>query len=189
MRGARPLTDDEITLIYDQGFTGEFALRNRVLFLLRLKTGLRITEALSLLVSDVVNPAGEIVERLYIRRSTVKGKASGRSIPLHPQVRMILNLYLSTLDSGESYVFASKKGVVLDKKSVWRIEKLACKAVGIDYSRVSTHSTRKTFAKKAHSIYGGDILKTRKALGHKDINSTVQYLAVDDAEVDKAFMS
>ena len=190
MRGARPLSEEEISLIYDRGFEGEYALRNRVIFLFRLKTGLRITESLSLLISDVVDPiTGNILDRIYIRRRNVKGKTSGRSIPLHPQVKVMLNLFLSTLPSDQGYLFTGRKGESsLDGRSVWRIEKAACRTVGIDPSRVSTHSARKTFAKKAHNVYGGDILKTRKALGHKDINSTVSYLAVEDEEVDKGFL-
>lgn len=189
MRGARPLTEQEITLIYDRGFEGEYALRNRVLFLFRLKTGLRISEALSLLVSDVVDTAGNIRDRVYIRRGNTKGKDRGRSIILHPQVKMILNLYLTTLDTSETYVFASKKGVVLDKKSVWKIEKQACLRAGVDPLKVSTHSTRKTFAKKAHSTYKFDVVKTARALGHKDLSSTMSYLSYGEDEIDEAFLN
>jgi integrase len=189
MRGARPLTDEEISLIYDVGFTGEYALRNRVLFLFRLKTGLRISEALSLLVSDLIDNAGNMRSRVYIRRRNTKGKDTGRSVALHPQVIMILNLYLTTLDTSETHVFASRKGVVLDKKSVWKIEKQACIAAGVDPSKVSTHSTRKTFAKKAHSTYKFDVVKTARALGHKDLSSTMSYLSYGEDEIDEAFLN
>jgi integrase len=188
MKGARSLTDSEITLIYGKGFDGEYALRNQVLFILRLKTGLRVSEALSISVSDVVQSDGTIRDRIYIERRKTKGKTEGRSIILHPQVKLILNLFLTTLPSTQEYLFEGNKGNILDKRSVWRIEREACIRVGVDPSKVGTHSTRKTFAKKVHEKLK-DIVKTQKALGHKDINSTVQYLHTDDGEIDDAIMN
>lgn len=187
MKGARPLTDSEITLILDEGFTGKYALRNMVLFLLRVKTGLRISEALSIKIVDVLD-GDDISDRVYIHRRNTKGKVEGRSIILHPEVKLQLNLFLSTLPDTQEYLFESRKGGMLDKKSAWRIDKQVCESVGIDPSRISTHSTRKTFAEKVHDKLG-DIVKTQKALGHKDINSTVQYLHTDEKEIDDAILS
>ena len=187
MKGARPLTDSEITLILDEGFTGQYALRNSVLFLLIVKTGLRISEALSIKIVDVLD-GDHIADRVYIHRKNTKGKVEGRSIILHPQVKAQLNLFLSSLPDTQVYLFESRKGGMLDKRSAWRIDKQVCKRVGIDPNRISTHSTRKTFAGRVYDKLGGDIVKTQKALGHKDINSTVQYLAVDENEIDQAIL-
>lgn len=187
MKGARPLTDDEITLILDKGFTGRYSLRNTVLFLLRVKTGLRISEALSIKVVDVLD-GDNIADRVYIHRKNTKGKVEGRSIVLHPQVKAQLNIFLSSLPSSQEYLFESRKGGQLDKRSAWRLDQEACRRVGIDPLRISTHSTRKTFAEKVHDKLG-DIVKTQKALGHKDINSTVQYLHTDEKEIDDAILT
>jgi integrase len=188
MKGARPLTDSEITLILDKGFTGQYALRNSVLFLLRVKTGLRISEALSIKIADILD-GDNIADRVYIHRKNTKGKIEGRSIVLHPQVKSQLNIFLSSLPPTQEYLFESRKGGMLDKKSAWRLDQQACKRVGIDPNRISTHSTRKTFAGRVYDKLGGDIFKTQKALGHKDINSTVKYLAVDEKEIDDAILS
>lgn len=187
MKGARPLTDHEIDLLLQKGFVGSYALRNTVLFLLRVKTGLRISEALSIKIVDVLD-GDDISDRVYIHRRNTKGKVEGRSIALHPQVKSLLNLFLSTLPSTQEYLFESRKGGKLDKRSAWRIDQDACRRVGIDPTRISTHSTRKTFAEKVHDKLG-DIVKTQKALGHKDINSTVQYLHTDEREIDDAILS
>jgi len=188
MKGARPLTDQEIIIIYDKGFEGEYDLRNQVLFILRLKTGLRVSEALSVTLSDVVQSDGTIRDRIYVERRKTKGKVEGRSIVLHPQVKLILNLFLTTIPRTQEYLFAGNKGGTIDKRSVWRIEREACIRVGIDPKKVGTHSTRKTFAKKVHEKLK-DVIKTQKALGHKDLNSTVKYLTVDEDEVDDAILS
>ena len=40
-----------------------------------------------------------------------------------------------------------------------------------------------------HAHYHGDLLKTQKALGHKNINSTIKSLALDEAEVDEGMLA
>jgi integrase len=52
MIGARPLTNGEIANVLN-AFTGAYAARDRALFVLGLKSGFRISEMLSLRVSDV----------------------------------------------------------------------------------------------------------------------------------------
>ena len=128
-----------------------------------------------------------IADRVYIHRKNTKGKVEGRSVVLHPDVKLLLSSYLPLIGTQE-YLFESRKGGSLDKRSAWRIEQDACRRVGIDPSRISTHSTRKTFAEKVHDKLK-DIVKTQKALGHKDINSTVQYLHTDEREIDDAILS
>jgi hypothetical protein len=45
---------------------------------------------------------------------------------------------------------------------------------------------RKTFAVAVHKQLGHDLRKTQLALGQSDINSTIKYLNVDQAEIDQA---
>ena len=52
MKGCRALTADEVARV-SQAFRGTYAVRDRALFVLRIKTGLRIAELPSLRVGDV----------------------------------------------------------------------------------------------------------------------------------------
>ena len=52
MKGTRPLDNDEIRRV-SGCFTGTFEARNRGLFLLGVSTGERISELLSLQITDV----------------------------------------------------------------------------------------------------------------------------------------
>jgi len=36
--------------------------------------------------------------------------------------------------------------------------------------------------------FGGDIFKIKKAMGHKNINSTVAYLSFNEEDIEKAIM-
>jgi len=86
MRGCRPLNDPEISrllhLLSDPAWH-----RERALIVLGIRTGLRLTSMLSLRGAAV---AGEVQNRIRIRRSTVKGKRAGYDMPLHPQASSAL---------------------------------------------------------------------------------------------------
>ena len=49
--------------------------------------------------------------------------------------------------------------------------------------KVAWHSMIKTFAQNIYQRVGGDLVKTQKALGHKNINSTISYLTCQDDDV------
>jgi site-specific recombinase XerD len=48
---------------------------------------------------------------------------------------------------------------------------------------------RKTFANRVHVLLGRDLVKTQRALGHKNINSTVCYLSFLEDEIDAATLA
>jgi len=48
---------------------------------------------------------------------------------------------------------------------------------------------RKTFANRLYERLGHDLFKTQKALGHQNVNSTVQYLQVDQNEINAAILA
>lgn len=52
MKGARPLTDEEIRLVIES-FSGKYAVRNRCLFILGVNIGARVSKLTALKVGDV----------------------------------------------------------------------------------------------------------------------------------------
>jgi excisionase family DNA binding protein len=54
--------------------------------------------------------------------------------------------------------------------------------------KVATHSMRKTFADRVYEALGRDIFRTQKALGHRNINSTVQYLSFKEQDIEAAIL-
>jgi integrase len=190
MRGARPLSDEEANLI-EQSFRGRYAARDRALFVLGVRTGFRITELLSLTIGDV-SQAGRIVDRITVARRNTEGKREGRTIPLHPQAKEALAAWLKELDGypTDTFVFHSRKGGnrAITKQQAGDIIRDALRANGIHDRGMGTHVMRKTFAKRVYLKTDRNLLKTQAALGHRNINSTVQYLAVDQDEVDDAIL-
>jgi site-specific recombinase XerC len=51
------------------------------------------------------------------------------------------------------------------------------------------HAMRKTFAHRVYENLSRDLVKTQRALGHANINSTVSYLSFADAEIDAAILA
>jgi integrase len=190
MTGARPLNPTEATLV-TTSFHGAFALRDRALFVLGLKTGFRISELLSLKVKDVWKD-GQVVKVVSVPRKAMKGKHAARSLPLHEDARAAIRAWLEVMGTHrpEAYLFeGQRKGKAIDRTQAYRILQAAYKANGLE-GKLGSHAMRKTFAHGVYEKLGHDLVKTQKALGHKNINSTVSYLGFGtEAEISEAILS
>ena len=131
MKGARPLTPFEIQAVC-AAFDGKYAIRNRTLFLLCANLGARITEALNLNVGDVLVD-GEIVDVLYFRRETVKGKNEGVALTLPSGAKNALYQFLSWKEeageplSKKAPLFLSRQGGRLTRQQAHNAFKKAYK--------------------------------------------------------------
>jgi integrase len=72
MIGSRPLTSEEVASVL-KTFSGAYAARDRALFILGLKSGFRISEMLSLRVSNVWKD-GKVAEVVSVARKRMKGE-------------------------------------------------------------------------------------------------------------------
>ena len=119
MRGCRPLTESEVSKV-SRSFEGRYADRDRALFILGVRSGLRISELLSLELRDVLSPRGGLLERVSVRRKYTKGKTEGRSVVLHPDAKKALAKWLLVRKAvGGTHVFYGQKDVnePLDRRS------------------------------------------------------------------------
>lgn len=174
-------------------FGGRFVLRDRALFILGVKSGFRVSELLSLCIGDVVKN-GRLVERVTVDRQHMKKKIEGRTVILNAEARDALALWIAVLQeqgaTRSSPVFRSRKGADLpiSRKHAWRILTEAYAANELT-GTLGTHAMRKTFANRVHVLLGRDLVKTQRALGHKNINSTVSYLSFLEEEIDAAILA
>jgi integrase len=165
------------------------SLRDRTLFLLGVKSGFRISELLSLKVSDV-SQFGRIVERVRVNASRMKGKECSREVPLHDEARTALKQLLESYPKDyEGFLFKSEQGdKAISRMQAHKVLSKAFKTLELQ-GKVASHSMRKTFAQNVYKALDKDIFKTAKAMGHKSVSSTANYLSVDQDEIDKAIMS
>jgi site-specific recombinase XerD len=55
--------------------------------------------------------------------------------------------------------------------------------------KLGTHTMRKTFANNVHERLGRDLVKTQRALGQKNITTTILYLSFRDDEITQAILA
>ena len=70
--------------------TTRYPRRDRVLFLLSMKAGLRAKEIASLTWAMVTDAAGQVGEAIHVPNRASKGKTGGRTIPMHPDLQAAL---------------------------------------------------------------------------------------------------
>ena len=204
MRGCRPLTDAEVSLV-GKSFSGTFAQRNKALFVVGHRTGFRISELLSLTVADV-QQHGKIVDHLPVQRRHMKGgkagKTSSRTVALHPEARAALSVWLETLTKmlkgtldPMTPVFCSRVRDTttglrrhISREQAWRILKEAFTSNELA-GKLGTHAMRKTFCNRVYDLLKHDLVKTQRAMGHANVNSTVQYLSFREEEIDAAILA
>lgn len=192
MKGCRPLSNKEIEEI-TQSFYGKFSNRDKALFFLGIKTGFRISEILSLRIRDVFQN-GKVVDRVSVARSNMKMKTEGRTVPLHPAAIESIRCWLEDLKkigdvSPDAFVFQSRKRSdrAIGRVQAYRVLCNVFKEIGLT-GNLGTHTMRKTFAANVHNAVGGNILMTQRALGHRNINSTVSYLQSCDEDIERAIL-
>jgi integrase len=186
MIGCRPLTDEELEQLQND----MRSTQDKALLVLCATTGFRISEALSLKVQDVALK-GEALDRVTVKRRSMKGKDRSRTVLLHPTAKQgIEALIWERRLEPQHYLFKSQKGEnrPIDRTQAWRRLKAAFARLGLQ-GKVATHSMRKYFAGQVYEALGRDIFKTSKALGHKHVSSTADYLSFKTEEIDAAVLT
>ena len=194
MPGRRAFTREEEARIL-QSFCGRYGTRNQALFTLMMKTGLRVSEALSLRIRQVISD-GEVVDEVEIPRAHMKGKKTGRHVMLNPAAKAAMREWLANLERVEGllqadyYVFKSRVGTnrPLSRQWAWKVLKDAY-AVANVHGPTGCHSTRKSFAERAFVELNRDLHHLQAVMGHSSINSTIKYLGIDRQLVYRAFMA
>lgn len=201
MKGCRPLTENEIQDILDS-FSGDYAARDRALFVLGVVSGFRISEMLSLQLGDVYRN-GQVSDTVTVQRRHMKQRREGRTVPLNKRARAAIAAWVQEMaaaghtDPG-TYLFKSRKGTnqPISRQQASQILKGLFSDNGLA-GKVATHSLRKTFAAamygRAVELQRGGalvdpILFVQKAMGHKNVNSTISYLSFNETLVNEAIL-
>ena len=191
MKGTRPLDNDEIRRV-SGCFTGTYEVRNRGLFMLGVSTGGRISELLSLTISDVYQNKKPVGDLLF-KKSIVKGKENSRAVPVNRDGRKAIDAlvnwhrehYRSIASKRPLFPSRHKSGsVALHRQTAHAILKDAFMEAGLN-GHIATHSLRKSFAQRLYDKTG-DIYLVQELLGHRNISTTQKYLGVNYADAKAA---
>jgi len=166
------LTQKEIEKFFSSVSENDtYELRDKTIFELLYSCGLRISEAVELKHESID------FENSYVR---VIGKGNKeRLIPISQEAVRLLKKYIEQsrqliLGSRDSdFLFISKKGSRLNRKSVWRLLKHYVIRTKIA-KNIKPHTLRHSFA--THMIENGaDLRSVQELLGHMDISTTQIY--------------
>jgi integrase len=161
--------------------------RNRLIVLLSIKAGLRAAEIAKLTWDMVLGAGGEIGAVLELQDQAGK-KGSGRSIPLHVDLRKALAVVRqSTIDGGP--VIRSERGGPMTPLSIVVWFSRAYEALGFD--GCSSHSGRRTFITRAARLVhkaGGSLRDVQLLAGHRSIQTTQRYID-GDSDVQRRLIS
>jgi len=166
----RPLTREEMTRFLD-GLDTETSvgLRDRTLFELIYSSGLRVSEAASLKVSDI-----DFERRVMV----VRGKLDrDRMVPISEVAADFLTRFLGPrIENAELWVFPGYKGHITGMH-ISEEFRFLLRRMGMDEEDISTHSIRHSTA--THLLENGaSIRHVQELLGHSSIESTVRYTHV-----------
>ena len=166
------LTSKEVELLLEQPSNIDLkGIRDKAMLEFAYATGMRVTEIISLNISDV-----NLVEG-YVTCSKAK---KNRTIPLGTLSLKALTEYVKKArpilikNDSEQALFVNINGTRLTRQGFWKIVKFYKEQANIS-KEITPHVLRHSFA--SHLIQNGADLKSiQTMLGHSDISSTQVYM-------------
>jgi integrase len=192
MSKCRPFSTDEATAL--KAHTHD--LRDRCLLLALEKTGYRASEIASLKTDDAFDFKSQTIRpRIQVKAAQMKKGVSRMAIPVHPELRQALVLWLAQLQQSgflrpgvPLWLSRKHKGKLqgVKRETIWRVVRQAAIRAGIDPDRTGCHSYRKLFCVRVYHETKQDLIKTQRIMGHKHVGSTQAYLQsiADDADLE-----
>ncbi|WP_078382195.1 tyrosine-type recombinase/integrase [Sutcliffiella halmapala] len=151
------------------------SLRDLLLFVFGINTGIRISDLLNLKVEDVRDGFG-LKEFLCLHDSKSE---DAKSFYLNNKVKIVLQEYLISHEFNNcDYLFKSKKNnLPITRQQAYRIINTAAKEVGIT-GKIGTHTLRKTFG--YHAYRKGIAISILKSIfNHQTPAETLRYIGIE----------
>ena len=153
-------------------------LRNYLLFVLGINSGLRISDLLSLTIEDVKK-----VDRIILRE---KKTGKPKDFPLSDTCKDAIQEYFTNTKIDSNWLFKSQKGDrAITRIQAYRVINKAARMTGITEA-IGTHTLRKTFGYWAYKN-GADITQIQKLLNHSTPAITLAYIGITKDSLDNIY--
>ncbi|APZ47106.1 site-specific tyrosine recombinase XerD [Polaribacter reichenbachii] len=171
------LSEDEINeLISAIDLSHPQGERNRTIIETMYSCGLRVSELITLKISDLFFEEGFI-------KVTGKGNKE-RFIPIHYNAQKYISIYIKDIRSHltpkkgfEDTLFLNRRGNGLTRQMIFTILKNLAVAINLN-KKISPHTLRHSFA--THLLKNGaDLRAIQQMLGHESITTTEVYVHLD----------
>lgn len=172
------LTEEEvIKLINAPNEKTLIGFRDKLILIFLYSTGMRVSEIVSLKVSQLDLDKGEVI-------ITGKGKKD-RVIFLTEELKDLIRKYLNKRKKNSNVLFINRNGKPLTDKGIrLLVEKYAKKVV--PYKKVTPHTLRHTFA--THLLTNGaDLRVVQELLGHTKLSTTQIYTHLTKENLKKVY--
>ena len=144
-------------------------IRDLLLFVLTINTGVKLTELLKLKVCDIKNR-----QKLTIGETFTKIK---KIFPLNEEIKELVKEYTKGRDEKEP-LFISKTGKPIDRIQVFRNFKEICFKLGLE-NKYSVSSWRKTFGYHYYKKYG-DLAILEWIFNQSTVSETLKFIGIKE---------
>lgn len=162
--------EEVVRLLEQPGANTPKEIRDKAMLELLYATGIRVTELITLKLSDVNFSMNFIVCR---------DRSKERVIPYGNAAKEALNRYLKEgrnallEDQDTDILFVNCSGLPMSRQGFWKLIKYYTRKAGIT-ADITPHTLRHSFA--AHLVENGaDLRSVQEMLGHSDISTTQIY--------------
>ncbi len=180
-RQAKILSKGQTDAVLSYLSSTRHAERNRAIFLLSIKAGLRAKEIANLKWSMLTDPEGNIGDAIRLEDTASKG-SSGRAVPLNKELKAALAQIQKNTASGRPspFVVTTERAQATSPQAIVNLFGFWYRALG--FNGCSSHSGRRSFitsAARKISTVGGSIRDVQMLAGHASLSTTQRYIEAD----------
>jgi len=179
---AKTLTKPQIDAVLGYLAKTRYPVRDRVIFLLSVKAGLRAKEIASLTWAMVTDAEGALTDAVSLTDIASKGRG-GRVIPISKELRAALVALKAEADKvtrASPFVITSERASSTSSYAI--VNKFAAWYRALGFSGASSHSGRRTaitqWARKISTV-GGSLRDVQMLAGHSALSTTQRYIESD----------
>jgi len=178
---AKTLSKQQTEAVLAYLCTTRHPTRNRVIFLLSIKAGLRAKEIAGLTWSMVTTSDGTISPDIAIHDQASKGK-SGRHVPMSKELRLALHTWKGECPqaNAEQRLIQTERSKATSSQVLINMFRGWYSALG--FEGCSSHSGRRTFitnAARRISTVGGSLRDVQALAGHSSLATTQRYIEIN----------
>lgn len=180
-RQAKVLRSGQIRAVLDHLSRTRHPVRNRVIFLLSLRAGLRAKEIAALEWRMITNADGSIADAINITNAASKGR-SGGIVPMAADLRTSMEALRQITPGpiGSARIIRTERSSATSAQAIINMFQEWYSALGFD--GCSSHSGRRTFiTMTARNIgrFGGSLRDVQALARHSSLAMTQRYIEID----------
>lgn len=160
-----------------------YPVRDRVIFLLSVRAGLRAKEIAALKWEMLTDAEGELADVIALTNDASKGRRGGRTIPIAKDLKAALVALKAEAESEyrkSPYVIKSERKPNTTSYAI--VNKFAGWYRALGFNGASSHSGRRTaitnWARKISTV-GGSLRDVQILAGHSALSTTQRYIEAD----------